>query len=641
VADRSRIAEVVAASLVSILARAKMPTYPQSRWTGAAEAFDAVVLLEAIHGLGAAVWPLWAAEARDATASSRPPAAPLPRPELPMLVAPNMNPGEEPMVVDAAASGPEELHTMDTSVEFDPRRAQVENDTHRREASLFMASQPLGLILVVRHVLEPFRRLLGSQLAMTGDAFEAKQQQAEAKAMAASSSSAPVRSYPVVEAASQKLETKFLAEISLLMSHSNLWMPVVPERDRTFELRGLAFRMLSAAACVVQASIGLKHRCFPIKAFTCLARPELAASVFEVPDCLLDEWSRAFKSHFESDPGGLSGDAAMATMRLTALLCMQDIAGVEAKHASLRRRLVGRSVQTHCIGLEEASAEVVAQRVRSRGTCWSSEPWMAEPPSKAGCEEPPAKVHRYGGPWRAYIREQSLGTKGRPNTTLLKEQYRNLAPEEKSRLQGLGDAARESRLFGSTGQSSFGLKTSELRLAKRQQFLEASGSKGLSQLVPSGWAEASPGEQCQLAIDRSLRAGVKSMGALVSSARAIVQASRRATLAEQRVSEEVLHAWVQSHGRERVKQFVGATSGLQNLEHALSGVPSSSGSLVAYQHPTWLTAAVSRSVLEAGWKSNNFGKALMLDWQAKHDPILHASCPPIDAKLPTRSHPPC
>ena len=57
--DAAAVKEAVAEGLRKCLASARFALYPRNRWTGCGRAWDQFLLLEGVHGLASAVWPLW------------------------------------------------------------------------------------------------------------------------------------------------------------------------------------------------------------------------------------------------------------------------------------------------------------------------------------------------------------------------------------------------------------------------------------------------------------------------------------------------------------------------------------------------------------------------------------------------------
>ena len=94
----------------------------------------------------------------------------------------------------------------------------------------------------------------------------------------------------------------------------------------------------------------------PVDFSSCLSR-EMVAD----PPCLKDGYTLALqRQHAE-----LTGPEFQSCLRLQAHLQMVDIAGIEARHASVRRQVTARSVQTWRLSLAQASSEWLLQNIRA------------------------------------------------------------------------------------------------------------------------------------------------------------------------------------------------------------------------------------------------------------------------------------
>ena len=74
----------------------------------------------------------------------------------------------------------------------------------------------------------------------------------------------------------------------------------------------------------------------------------------------MDEWSLELVA---SHPG-LQGDDLQAKLEVCVALAAPSIADVEARHAALRRQLVGRNVETHALALTDLAAQWVLHQAR-------------------------------------------------------------------------------------------------------------------------------------------------------------------------------------------------------------------------------------------------------------------------------------
>ena len=73
-----------------------------------------------------------------------------------------------------------------------------------------------------------------------------------------------------------------------------------------------------------------------------------------------DTWTLVMQEQYPD----LRGDDFLATLTLHAHLQSTNISNIEAKHASVRRQLTARSVQTWALKMPTASAEWLCQHIR-------------------------------------------------------------------------------------------------------------------------------------------------------------------------------------------------------------------------------------------------------------------------------------
>ena len=81
----------------------------------------------------------------------------------------------------------------------------------------------------------------------------------------------------------------------------------------------------------------------------------------QLPDCLCDQWTLQLREDFPS----LQGDVVVAVIQLALQLIRADISHIEAKHASVRRVALMRSLQTWLVDLPDLSAQFVVLQARA------------------------------------------------------------------------------------------------------------------------------------------------------------------------------------------------------------------------------------------------------------------------------------
>ena len=453
-------------------------------------------------------------------------------------------------------------------------RAREESDTHRRLAGEWLASQPFTHIVITRLIMEPLRRLMRGKFVVAGSAWKDSERR---KASQADTTQGVAQSFPILEAARGTLETSCEREINTLLTEPAFWGTLIPARDRHVSNRGLSFRMLSSGGCYLLERLTLKHRTSPIRTFLALDSAEQADQILHARRCSWDPWTAAFVEPHLDAPQGLRGEVPQAQLGLVASLADCDISQVEAGHASLRRRLFSRGVQTHKLPFETLSAEWVLDKVRHRGKLWDVPPLeggVVEETQVDGIEDSAAEkeVHRYGGPWRAYVRERTFGQAGGlPDTAQLSKDYRELPPEEIDRLRAKGNDARASKQAGAPGSSSFGLSSREL---KRMQARLSKDAAIARVVAPLDVAATSKGDRAQAVIDglMALPAG-RSVAEVVHHARAIMAHNDAASRAQLEREKQQFQDWRETIGMQQVQALVSqheATSSSHSRGRALS-----------------------------------------------------------------------
>ena len=108
---------------------------------------------------------------------------------------------------------------------------------------------------------------------------------------------------------------------------------------------------------------GSKH-CAIDAVFSSLFDASCAQCLLATPPCMRDSFATKFLGKYDTK-GALTGAAAKAELHFLARLVHVDISQLESLHATIRRLLTGRSVQTHRMDLRDLDAEWVASRCRS------------------------------------------------------------------------------------------------------------------------------------------------------------------------------------------------------------------------------------------------------------------------------------
>jgi len=255
----------------------------------------------------------------------------------------------------------------------------VVNAKERVAAWRWLSQKPIGFIILIRQAMEPLRVLLTSQLDMAADVWEVREQSKVAKALKAGQPIEGSRKYRLSIAADLELEGRCYQQLSIAFNEERLWR-ILPESCYTFEFRALTFRVLSRIGCLVEYYLRARHREWPFAIFRLLRAPAATPEVLAQKPCpvRMDAWSASMLREHPT----LSGPTFAAKLALTATMAFTDISRIEARHAALRRLLVGKSVQCPTLSVANLGSLWVTQQVRAQQAFWRDPFHKPRPTSK-------------------------------------------------------------------------------------------------------------------------------------------------------------------------------------------------------------------------------------------------------------------
>ena len=330
--------------------------------------------------------------------------------------------------------------------------------------------------------------------------------------------------------------------------------------------------MLAQAGAVIQDLIA-EHKNYPFKLFDLMDTPddEIRAKLEAIPLCRLDEWSLSLVEAYLSREGRWGADFK-AELWHTALQHEFDNAAREAHHASIRRQIVVSSAQTHAEAFQRTNAAFVLRSARrivhkvSRGTRQRPRQRASFGSRCEGAKEKKKKKKKKkknpgsGGAWRAFIREATLGQRGRPDLKDLSGAYHALHASELARLRQSGGAATAA---AKAGGRAFGLNTRQQQRASRKRtFDEAiaaeTGAGSSAVRVAQPRTPGSSAFERELALTGSVSALRSSPWLQLASLKDTLRRERAIELARNRAAEEMSEAYAAGQGRVDV-------SGISNL----------------------------------------------------------------------------
>lgn len=241
--------------------------------------------------------------------------------------------------------------------------------------------------------------------------------------------------------------------------------------------------MLSKAGSRIY-SLAQEHVNYPVKVFGLLndGRDELAQQLVDERPCRFDEWTEDLIAAYRDQEGGLLSPALLSELKSTAYMLEFENAATEARHAGIRRSIFAASLHTHTEKAQLANSEWALRMMRK-----ITHPSRANRRAKRGATASPTnaperKKRGGGGPWRAFVREESFGQVGRPDLKALGESYRRLPSEERKRLELKG---AEAIAAAAAGSKAFGCTSREVTRASRKRAFAEACEHGMA-LLPVG-----------------------------------------------------------------------------------------------------------------------------------------------------------
>jgi len=650
--DRRLLTKRVVYALLVCLTSKKFTIYPRHRWLGSDQATDEVGLGLAIAGLfERAYFEFQQSFGRQHRGLV---------PEVPgvgaLLALAGPAPGEDeahpadvPMEPVGPGGGlPDRQAGAVGGLPLVPDRqtdwAEI-NDRARRETTEWLSSQPLPRIMIFRMCLEPWRGLLVSYIDLASDEWELRQRAEEAKLLLdGPGEQLGLRRLRILEYAELAHEKEFMARVEALLKPEP-WQHMIPEAC-SLKMRTLAFKLISRMGCLTdEYLIHIAKQC-PIATFTLLRDRGHASRLQQLPGCLVDEFTQGFLDKFPGEM--LSSDEAFYSLYVLALTMYTENVGLEVAHATMRRFLTSQSVQTHKVGMEFLSAQLVCLRLRrfrrntTAGFCGFSKkrqrtatrqgrPGRVAKPLKLKKNNEPKKAPR-AGPMRAFMRLRGTG-QGKLDFRELHQEYKNLDPDSDLYRKCLAMGKQALATPKQKGQSSFGLSGRQVRRRQAKQLRQAIAGQGASEAS----AEATALVQAvshQSPEDDKIQQGVALL-------RAAVRQTSLQKASEKKSWQTSLAKFAQQNSQARADNVVGGMPAMSAHRDAVGPVPDCSllVSEIAFQHTEASKKLASFSKVRL--RDSNIGKAMDLDWTHKCRSIAADNLPAIETAVRRKGKPAC
>eukprot|EP00971_Amphidinium_carterae_P082016 1622490-Amphidinium_carterae.5 len=334
--------------LLDVLLSSAPRVFPRSRWTGSEEAITAVLLLYGVHFLLEDVWAHFLSMVEKGGGGVS-------------YAAPqdDLEAGQTnyDILQLVSASG------LDGSAAQNINKGQTMAELNakvRRAAQGWIQSKPFPRLLLMKEVVVPLTDLMRQQLYHSSWEFEKCQRAQLAKLLLSGQTpKADDRSYQLHIAAAMTQEVEFMNKLRSLLTSTEPWS-IFPPECMTVQFNALCHRVLSRSGSAVYELLQRPHRKFPICLFGIPHNQACAQALYEVPLCVKDSWSK----HLQSCYASYTDPSCLAVLESHMQLQKTDIAGVEARHASVRRHLEHKSLQTHTLDLAACSSSWLLQNHR-------------------------------------------------------------------------------------------------------------------------------------------------------------------------------------------------------------------------------------------------------------------------------------
>ena len=344
--------EGVIANALLIAALHHQPTiWPRHRWTGSEQAVSDIGIFLIMHSI---LLPIFERFSSLCGQQHRLGAAGA---DIEEQVVEDMGDDTAPGIALPVADNAEIVCANPAGAVGDQESHAARNSKTRSQALAWIASNPLGKVLVMKIALRPLCDLMHALLKHSGEEWEEEQRAKVASAMM--SGQVPSRLSRLELAASGKLVADFYDKVTFNLAEHALWT-VFPLDFCTMHWRALAFKVITKSAACIFELYSKPLQQFPMKLWRILQEPALAEQLEASPACMQDPFTQSLHRQC----GGFRGPDFAAMLEACALSVGTDISQIECRHASIRRCLTSHSVQTWRMGLVMASAHWMLQNAR-------------------------------------------------------------------------------------------------------------------------------------------------------------------------------------------------------------------------------------------------------------------------------------
>eukprot|EP00971_Amphidinium_carterae_P328104 6459822-Amphidinium_carterae.1 len=218
--------------------------------------------------------------------------------------------------------------------------------------------------------------------------------------------------------------------------------------------------MQSRAGAIMWQIYAHPHQVFPYKTFKVLADASIGAVIHSMLACVLDGWTSELCKHYNVQN---LPDELMHILGVSAMQQATDIGHIEANHASVRRQVTMRSIQTWVSGAVGASTHWLLQRHRKMSAPLKKQVQKQKSgvvvlgvnKLKLALFSGPSfevksqvrKQRRAGGAWRAWQQLRLGGKPGRPDVKAAAVEYHDMKRRGDAFIKTLKALGRASKVL--------------------------------------------------------------------------------------------------------------------------------------------------------------------------------------------------
>lgn len=322
---------------------------------------------------------------------------------------------------------------------FDPEKSSAylaalqDAEKHRNMTLNHYTTKPATRVLILRLVLEPFRLWQAEHTRLAKEQREDEGAIHDVDCFFRGAEIDLIKSIPFFAIISGVLERDCMDRVMVMLNCDALWEYVVRPEDKNLENQVYAFQGLLGLGASMAKMCGTRDR----EPQRTLRVDIIGGQEQKIKDeaCqhMHTAWSaKHWKEHLDSECSAEQREEGKAKRIHIALESDATIDILESLHASVRRRIKTRGVQTHSIELDDINASWCIGRARTRDKSYAvldgKDPVVTEDIDSdsdvettagrvatsclrtkgAGADQRPGG----GGLWRAFCRERTNFTKG-------------------------------------------------------------------------------------------------------------------------------------------------------------------------------------------------------------------------------------